>query len=127
GAGRRRTAWSAARELAGVGDVMRGRLDQEAAGQDGVAQHADAEIAAALTLTGRAAGRLLDVAMSLQRLPLAGRALAAGVIALPRAEVIAEEVTGLDDEHIAGVEERVLARAPDQAATRVPEGARRAV
>ncbi len=42
---------------------MRRRLDQEAAGQAGMAEHADAEIAAALTLTGRAAGRLLDLAM----------------------------------------------------------------
>ena len=126
-AGRRLTSWSAALELAAVGDLMRRRLDQEAAGQDRVAQHADAEIAAALTLTGRAAGRLLDVAMSLQRLPLTARALAAGVIDLPRAQVIAEEVTGLDDEHIAGVEERVLARAPDQTTTRVREATRRAV
>jgi hypothetical protein len=101
-AARRLASWSASIELAAAGDLMRRRLNQEAAGQAGAAEHADAEVAAALTLTGRAAGRLLDLAMALRRLPLTARALAAGVIDMPRVMAIADEVAGLADEHTAG-------------------------
>jgi Domain of unknown function (DUF222) len=114
-------------ELAAAGDLVRRRLAQEAAGEAGVAGHADAEIAAALTLTGRAAGRLLDLAMAVQRLPLTAGALAAGVIDLPRVMVIADEVAGLGSEHLAGVEERVLARAGGQTTTQVRAATHRAV
>jgi hypothetical protein len=126
-AGRRLASWSAALELAAVSDLMRRRLAQEAAGQAHVAEHADAELAAALTLTGRTAGRLLDLAMGLERLPLTARALAAGVIDVPRAMVIVEEVAGLDGSHMAGVEERVLVRAGEQTTTQVRAATRRAV
>jgi hypothetical protein len=126
-AGRRLASWSASVELAAVSDLMRRRMAQEASGCTGAAEHADAEIAAALTLTGRAAGGLLDLAMALQRLPLTARALAAGGIDVPRAMVIADEVSGLDDEHVAAVEVRVLARAADQTTTQVGAAARRAV
>src|SRR5215469_10588998 len=81
-AARRLASWSASLELAAVGDLMRRRVEQEAAGQTGVAEHADAEIAAALTLTGRAAGGLLDLAVALQRLRLTAPALMAGTIDL---------------------------------------------
>ncbi len=126
-AARRLASWSASLELAAVSDLMRRRIDQEAAGQAGMAEHADAEIAAALTLTGRAAGGLLDLAMALDRLPLTARALEAGTIDLPRAMVIVEEVAGLGDEHVAGVEARVLARAKDWTTTKLRAATRRAV
>jgi hypothetical protein len=126
-AGRRLQSWSAWMELSAVAELASRRLAQEAAGQAGMAEHADAELAAALGLTGRAADRLLDLAMSLQRLPLTARALAAGAIDLPRASVIAEEVTELGDDLLAGVEERVLARAADQTTTQVRAATRRAV
>jgi hypothetical protein len=126
-AGRRLASWSASVELAAVSDLMRRRMAQEAAGCTGAAEHADAEIAAALALTGRAAGGLLDLAMALQRLPLTARALAAGGIDVPRAMVIADEVAGLGDDHVAAVEARVLARAADQTTTQVRAAARRAV
>jgi hypothetical protein len=125
-AGRRLASWAASIELAVAGDLMRRRLDQDAAGQTGAAEHADAEVAAALTLTGRAAGRLLDLALVLQRLPRTARALAAGVIDVPRAMAIADEVAGLAEEHVAGVEEPVLARAAGQTTTQVRAAARRA-
>jgi hypothetical protein len=102
-------------------------MAQEAAGQARAAEHADAEIAAALRLTGRAAGRLLDLAMALERLPLTSRALAAGVIDVPRAMAIVEEVTGLDEELAGAVEEQVLARAAGLTATQVRAAARRTV
>jgi hypothetical protein len=126
-AARRLGSWSASLELSAVGDLMRRRLDEEAAGQAGRAEHADAEIAAALTLTGRAAGGLLDLAMGLARLPRTARALAAGLIDLPRAMVIVDEVAGLGDEHIAGVEEQVLPRASGQTTTKLRAATRRAV
>ncbi len=126
-AGRRLAAWSASIELAAAGDLMRRRMGQEAAGQAGAAEHADAEIAAALTLTGRAADQLLDLAMTVGRLPLTAQALAAGVIDLPRVMAIADEVAGLADEHLAAVEQRVLATAARQTTTQVRAAARRAV
>jgi hypothetical protein len=126
-AGRRLASWSASVELAAAGDLMRRRMVQEAAGAGGAAEHADAEIAAALTLTGRAAGRLLDLAMALERLPLTSRALAAGSIDLPRAMVIVDETAGLGAEHAAAVEERVLARAAGQTTTQVRAATSRAV
>ncbi len=126
-AGRRLASWSAWLELSAVGELMDRRLAQEAAGHAHVAEHADAEIAAALTLTGRAAGRLLDQALALQRLPLTARALAAGAIDVPRAMVIADELSGLDDAHAAAVEERVLVQAAGQTTSQLRAAARRAV
>src|SRR5215469_1101508 len=126
-AARRLGSWSASLELSAVGDLMRRRMDQEAAGWSGAAEHADAEIAAALTLTGRAAGGLLDLAVAMARLPQTARALAVGVIDLPRAMVIADEVAGLADEHIAAVEDQVLTRAGSQTTTVLRRATRRAV
>ena len=126
-AGRRLSSWASALELAAVGDLMRRREGQEAAGHPHAAEHVDAEIAALLTLTGRGAGRVLDLAIALRRLPLTARALAAGAIDLPRVAVIADEMTGLDDDHAAEVERHILVRAPGQTASQVRALARRAV
>ena len=126
-AGRRLSSWASAVELAAVGELMRRREQQEAAGHLRAAEHADAEIAALLTLTGRGAGRVLDLAIALRRLPLTARALAAGVIDLPRVAVIADETTALDDDHAAAVEQRVLVRAPGQTTSQLRAAARRAV
>ena len=126
-AGRRLQSWSAWLELSAASELMGRRLAQEDAGEAGLAEHADAEVAAALTLTGRAADGLLDLAMALRRLPLTSRALAAGAIDLPRAMVIADEVTALGDEHLAEVEQRVLAHAAGQTTSRLRAATRRAV
>lgn len=126
-AGRRLASWSVSLELSAAGELMSRRAAQEAAGQSQAAEHADAEIAAALTLTGRAAGRLIDQALAMQRLPLTACALAAGAIDMPRAMVIADEVSGLDDAQAAAVEERVLVRAAGQTTSQLRAAARRAV
>src|SRR5579863_10038962 len=126
-AGRRLSSWASAVELAAVGDLMCRREAQEAAGDAHAAEHADAEIAALLTMTGRGAGRLLDLAVSLRRLPLTAQALAAGAIDLPRVAVIADETTGLDDAHAAAVERHILVRAPGQTTSQLRAAARRAV
>ena len=126
-AGRRLSSWASAVELAAVSDLMRRREQQETAGDRHAAEHVDAEIAALLTLTGRGAGRVLDLAIALRRLPLTARALEAGVVDLPRVGVIADETTGLDDDHAAAVEQHILVRAPGQTTSQVRAAARRAV
>ena len=111
-AARRLASWAGALELAAAGDLFRRRMAEEDAGDTGAACHADDEIAAALTLTAHAAGRVLELAVALGRLPLTSAALAAGDVDLPRAAVIADEVTGLDDAHAAVVDRAVAGAAP---------------
>ena len=93
----------------------------------GAAGHAGDDIAAALTLTGRAADGVLDLAIALQRLPATSAALAAGDIDLPRAKVIADEVIGLTDEHAAAVDRVIADAAPGQTTGQLRAAARRAV
>jgi len=126
-AARRLASWAAAMELAAAGDLWRRRWDDERAGGIGAAYHADDEIAAALTLTGRAANHVLSLAVALHRLPLTSEALRTGDIDLPRAMVIADEVTGLDDEHAAAVEQAIIGVAPGQTTGQLRAATRRAV
>src|SRR6516162_4471270 len=126
-AARRLASWAAAMELAAIGDLWRRRVAEEEAGDTGAACHANDEIAAALTLTGRAGDRVLDLAVALRRLPLTSQALAAGDIDLPRVMVIVDEVTGLDDEHAAAVEQTVAGSAPGQTTGQLRAATRRAV
>ena len=72
----------------------------------------DSELAAALTLTGRSADRLLELAAGLARLPGTATALAGGRIDWPRAIVIIDELSALSDTEAAAVEARVLGDAP---------------
>src|SRR5262249_57107016 len=76
-AGRRLASWSASVELSAAGELMARRVAQEAAGQTHAAEHADAEIAAAPTPTGRGRRRPIGQALAAQRLALAARAPAA--------------------------------------------------
>src|SRR5215472_6677602 len=126
-AARRLASWSAAMELAAAGDLWRRRWAEEQAGNTGAARHADDEIAAALTLTRRAADHVLSLAIALRRLPLTSRALTAGDIDLPRAMVIADEVTGLGNEHAAAVERAVIDAAAGQTTGQLRAATRRAV
>ena len=126
-AARRLASWSAATELAAAGDLWRRRWTEEQAGNAGAARHTDDEIAAALTLTRRAADQVLSLAVALRRLPLTGRALTAGDIDLPRAMVIADEVTGLGNEHAAAVEQAVIGAAAGQTTGQLRAATRRAV
>lgn len=126
-AARRLASWSAALELATTNDLMARRLAEEDAGEARVAEHAVDEIAAALTLTGRAADRLMSLAIDMARLPETSRALAAGEIDLPRAAVIADETSALGPAHRAAVEERILRRAPGLTTSRLRAAARSAV
>jgi hypothetical protein len=87
----------------------------------------DDEVAVALTLTRRSAGRLVDLAVELDRLPLTRAALAAGQIDERSAEVIAEECAGLDDAHAAAVEKLIIGQAPKLTSGQLRAVARRAV
>jgi hypothetical protein len=126
-ASRRLTSWAAAMELACVADLWRRRTAEEDAGDIGAAGHAGDELAAALTLTGRAADGVLDLAIALERLPAASAALAAGAIDLPRAKVIADEVTGLTDEHAAAVDQVIASASSGQTTGQLRAATRRAV
>ncbi len=120
---RRLGSWAMAGELAAVGELA-GRRPAPGLSQDG---HLDEEVAAALTLTGRAATRLTGLAASLARLPGTAAALREGRIDGPRAAVIADETSALDDASALAVEERVLAKAPGQTTSQLRAACRRAV
>jgi hypothetical protein len=79
-AARRLASWSAALELAAVTELAT-RRQGEAAGTGSCApgEHIGDEIAAALTLTARAADVLLDLATTLRRLPATMAALGTGL------------------------------------------------
>ena len=110
---RRQASWSAAGEAAAVGELAGRRAAQSRdGGNRHLAEHVDSELAAALTLTGRSAGRLLELAAGLARLPGTATALAGGRIDWPRAIVIIDELSALSDAEAAAVEARVLGDAP---------------
>ena len=127
-AANRLAAWSAAMKLTAASQLA-GR--REAAGRVTgdwrPFDHVDDEVAVALTLTRRSAARVLDLALGLDRLPLTRAALAAGLIDERRAEVIAEEVAELDDEHAAAVEKLIIGRAPELTSGQLRALVRRAV
>jgi hypothetical protein len=126
-AARRLASWAAGMELAAAGDLWRRRAAEEAAGDTGAAERTGDEIAAALTLTGRAADSVLDLSIALQRLPATAAALASGDIDYPRASVIAEELAGLGDAQVGAVERAILGAAAEQTTTQLRRAAYRAV
>ncbi len=110
---RRISAWAAAGEAAAVLTLARRRAGQAAApGRAHLADHVGDEVAAALTLTGRSAARLLDVASALGRLPDVAAALRGGGIDWAKACVFADELAVLDDNEVAaGIAARLAGRA----------------
>jgi hypothetical protein len=121
-------ARAAAGLLAAAGELASRREAEGTATRDWrPLQHAGDEIAAALTLTGSSAARVLALAASLARLPLTSGALAAGLIDERRAAVITEELSGLDDEDAAAVESLVIGKAPAQTTGQLRPAVRRAV
>ena len=127
-AANRLAAWAASVRVAAVSSLA-ARREQSGrkSGDWRPFDHVDDEVAVALTLTRRSAARLLDLALGLDRLPLTRAALAAGMIDERRAEVIAEEVAELDDEHAAAVEKLIIGRAPDLTSGQLRALVRRAV
>jgi hypothetical protein len=98
GAARRLASRAAAIELAAVAGLNSRRAAAARAAGDGRQhRHVGDEIAAALTLTCRAADKLLDLATGVGRLPAVAGALAAGRIDVPRAMVYHHELAALAD------------------------------
>jgi Domain of unknown function (DUF222) len=127
-AANRLAAWSASVRVAAVsGLAARREQSGRESGDWRPFDHVDDEVAVALTLTRRGAARVLDLALALDRLPLTRAALAAGLIDERRAEVIAEEVAELDDEHAAAVEKLIIGRAPKLTSGQLRALVRRAV
>jgi hypothetical protein len=123
GAARRNTSWQQAAELAAIAN-----LDQRRASPGGTpGEHVTDEVAAALTLTPRAAEALLALAAGVMRLSQVPAALAAGVIDLRRAEVFARELLPLDDDLAVRAETMVMPRAPDLTTGQLAAALQRAV
>jgi hypothetical protein len=109
---RRIASWAAAGEAAAVVTLARRRAAADTGpGSSRQAEHVTDEIAAALTLTSRSAGRLLAVASGLARTPDVLAALKQGGIDWPKACVFADELAVLDDGNLAaGIAGRYLGR-----------------
>ena len=123
GAARRLASWAAALEHDATAE-----LDARRAGPDGrEGEHVAAELAAALTLTGRAAQSQLDLSRQLERLPQTRALLAAGIIDRPRALVITAELALLDDETAAAAENLIAPQAGPMTTGRLRAACQRAV
>ncbi len=123
GAARRLGSWQAELELATVAE-----LDARRAGRGGrEGEHVAEELGAALTLTGRSAGALLELSRRLERLPQTAALLAAGIIDRSRATVIADQLSLLDDATAAAVEDTVAPRAGAMTTGRLAAACQRAV
>ena len=127
-AAHRLAGWAAAMRLSAIGEHHTRRVaEARASGDWRPAEHVNDEVAIALTLTKRGADRVLSLAVALGRLPLTRAALTSGAIDERRAEVIADELSGLDDEHAAAVEALLIRKAPGQTSGGLWAAARRAV
>jgi hypothetical protein len=121
-------ARAAAGLLAAVSELAARRSAEGRASGDWRAfEHTEDEIAAALTVTRHGAGCVVALALGLDRLPLTGAALAAGLIDERRATVITDELAGLDDEHAAAVEALIIGKAAEQTTGQLRPAVRRAV
>jgi hypothetical protein len=97
-ASRRLSSWQAAIEVKAVAELDARRLSQaERPGAARADEHISAELAAALTLTGRTADVLLGFARDLTRLPMVLAALSEGRIDRAKAEVFARELAALSE------------------------------
>jgi uncharacterized protein DUF222 len=131
---RRLESWSSAGVLAAIAELARRRpADKTPPAPPGqfpaqVSEFVSDEVAAALTLTGPAAGVVSDVALDLAvRLPGTFQAQHAGIIDYPRARLIAESARILSDEQARQVEAKILPAAGEQTTGRLRAVLARAV
>ncbi|HEX9064996.1 MAG TPA: DUF222 domain-containing protein, partial [Streptosporangiaceae bacterium] len=140
GTARRLASWQAAAELAAIAELdARRRRDATARAargsrQDGRAvisstasEQVSAEVAAALTLTGRTADSLLCLARDLARLPAVRDRLSAGRIDLAKARVFATELAPLPDLAACQIAGRYLGRAAGWTTSQLRRALRAAV
>ena len=127
-AARRLASRAAALEWSAVADLVARRgAAGETLGAPRPGELADAEVAAALTLTRFAAAHLQDVALVVTRLPGVMKALTAGRIDPPKATVIAAETAGLSDVAAGAVGAAVIRDAPGQTTGQLRAACRQAV
>ena len=127
-AARRLASRAAALEWSAVADLVARRgAAGETLGAPRPGELADAEVAAALTLTRFAAAHLQDVALGVTRLPGVMKALTAGRIDPPKATVIAAETAGLSDVAAGAVGAAVIRDAPGQTTGQLRAACRQAV
>jgi hypothetical protein len=125
---RRVASWATAGELAAVAELTGRRREQVGDGASpDLVRYLPDELATALTLTLRSANRLLDVATGLARLPRTRDALACGRIDYPKALVIIDELTGLDDAQAAAIEAVIINDAAGQTTGQLRAALKRAV
>jgi hypothetical protein len=110
---RRMSSWAAAGETAAVTELVRRRRAQSREpGSSHLADHINDELAAALTLTGRSADRLIEMACGFARLAEVHAALKAGEIDWAKACLFVNELAALADEEVAReIASRLLGRA----------------
>jgi hypothetical protein len=97
-ASRRLTSWQAAMELGVVAELDgRRRTSAQRPQSSRFGEEVSAELAAALTLTGRSADALLCLARDLGRLPMVFAALFGGRIDRAKAAVFAEELSAVSE------------------------------
>jgi hypothetical protein len=121
-------AWAAAGQAAAVRtlDLRRGAQARERENQH-LAEHVGDEVAAALVLTGAAAGRLVTDAARLAALPEVHAALRAGRIDWRRCVVFGDELAGLGPHDAARIAARVLPGAGRMTTRQIRRALRRAV
>jgi hypothetical protein len=148
-AARRLASWQAAAELAVVAELdarrsaaARRRRSQPTgpggasptsdqpgplAASSDASKHTAAELAAALTLTGRASDDLLWFAREMKRLPCVLHALECGQIDVPKARVFAQELAALSDAKANEIAARFVLRAPKWTTAQLRRALRAAV
>lgn len=123
-------AWAQAAQIREIAGFAAASVTDPAYGEDPgqVEASAIAEVGLMTRLAPRtAAGRVIDAAALVERLPETLRALSEGRISLPAARAIADETSSLAAEHLEGVQARVLARAGSQTPGQIRAATRRAV
>ena len=124
----RLTSWAQAGQAACLNGLVQRRKHQSVElDRPALAWHVDDEAAAALSLTGRAAGRLLQAAVTLGRLPDVLQALAAGRIDWVKACLFTDLLAGLPDDVATAIARTVLAGADHKTSGQLRAALARAV
>ncbi len=126
-AARRLVSWQSAVELAAVTELAARRHREHHDAGPAPAERTSAEVAAALTLTGRSADLLTDFAAGVARLEDVAAALGRGDIDAARAHVFADELAALPWLHASVIATRHLQIAGEVTTARLRSMLRRAV
>jgi hypothetical protein len=126
-AARRVVSWQQAVELAAVAELTARRAAEPASQGPRPMERASAEVAVALTLTGRSADLLADLAVGVRRLEDVDAALRRGEIDIAKASVFVEELAGLDWLHASVIACQHRLAAPGLTTGQLRQQLRRAV